>query len=197
MATHTHTAPAHTDELPPGALDTTHGARTHALNEDPHHVHGGPKVYAAVLGALLVFTVITVAASYINFGGMTNVIVALVIASIKGSLVALFFMHLRWDKPMSAIIFCCSLFFLALFLMGCYTDTIARPPTEPTNLKVTPPPTQIGPQGGQIAPSPGHGVPGAMSPSGGGPVVPGASPEGSYGGAAAGTNRPTPQVPTH
>jgi len=176
-------------------LDTTH-AQTHSLSEDPHHEHGGPKIYAAVLGGLLVLTIITVAASYVNFG-TGNVIVALLIASIKGSLVALFFMHLRWDKPMSAIIFCVSLFFLALFLIGCYTDLIARPPTEPTNLKVTAPPNQLGPQGGQIAPSPGHGVPGAMSPSGGGPIIPGASPEGSYGGAAAGTNRPTPQVPQH
>jgi len=176
-------------------LDTTH-AQTHALSEDPHHEHGGPKIYGAILGVLLVLTAITVGASYINFGGMTNVIVALLIASIKGSLVALFFMHLRWDKPMSAIIFCISLFFLALFLIGCYTDLIARAPTEPTNLKAPPPaPTQIGPQNGQLAPLPGQGVP--MSPSGTGPAIPGASLEGSNGGAAAGTNRPTPQVPDH
>ena len=39
-------------------------------------------------------------ASTIDLGsGMTNVIIAMLIASIKGSLVALFFMHLRWDKP--------------------------------------------------------------------------------------------------
>ena len=30
-------------------------------------------------------------------GGMTNVIIAMMIASIKASLVALFFMHLRWE----------------------------------------------------------------------------------------------------
>jgi cytochrome c oxidase subunit 4 len=168
-------------------------ANAHLLDEQ--HVHGGPKIYAAVLVALLILTVITVGASMINFGSnMTNVIIALLIASIKGSLVALFFMHLRWDKPMSAIIFCTSLFFLALFLIGCYTDTIARPPVEPTNLKAAPTAPGAGLQTpvGRLAPIPGHGVPGAMSPMGGGKAIPGASPEGSHGGAAAGTNRPTP-----
>lgn len=175
------------------ALDTA-GAHTQAHTHD--HAHGGPKVYGLVFAALIVLTVITVGASYINWGeGLANVIIAMFIASLKASLVALFFMHLWWDKPISAIIFCVSLFFLGLFLIGCYTDTISRPATEPTNLRTTVPGGQIGPQEGQIAPIPGHGVPGAMSPSGGGPVIPGASPEGSYGGDAAGTNRPTPQVP--
>jgi cytochrome c oxidase subunit IV len=169
-----------------------HSGHTHA---EEHHVHGGPKLYMAVLAALLVLTVITVFASQINFGSnMTNVIIAMLIASIKASLVALFFMHLRWDKPMSAIIFCSSLFFLAIFLMACYSDNAARPPTEPTNLKAPPGSVGagVGTQPGTIAPSTGHGTPGAMSPSGGGPAIPGASTEGSYGGAATGKTQPTP-----
>ena len=36
---------------------------------------------------------------------------------------------------MNAIIFCITLFFLGLFLIGCYTDQTARPMLEPTNLK--------------------------------------------------------------
>jgi cytochrome c oxidase subunit 4 len=145
-----------------------------------------------VLGGLLVLTIITVAASTIDWGSaMTNVIIAMLIASIKASLVALFFMHLRWDKPMNAIIFCCSLFFLGLFLIGCYTDNVSRPMLEPTNLKVVAPGTQVGPQGGQMAPSTGQ----QGTPSGGGTVIPGASPEGSHGGAAAGTAGP--ETPKH
>jgi cytochrome c oxidase subunit IV len=172
------------------ALTTT---APHAQTHDHgKHIHGGPKVYGAVLAGLLVLTVITVLASTIDWGGgMTNVIIAMIIASIKGSLVALFFMHLRWDKPMTSIIFCSTLFFLGLFLIGCYTDQTARPMLEPTNLKApvgaSP---QIGPSGGQLAPSVGHGTPGAMSPSGGGPVIPGASTSGSYGGAATGKTNP-------
>jgi cytochrome c oxidase subunit IV len=170
----------------------TTNAPTAHTHEEGKHLHGGPKVYGAVLAALLVLTVITVLASTIDWGGgMTNVIIAMIIASIKGSLVALFFMHLRWDKPMTSIIFCSTLFFLGLFLIGCYTDQTARPRLEPTNLKAPPPASpQIGAKEGNLAPSVGHGTPGAMSPSGGGPVIPGASPQGSYGGASTGKTNP-------
>lgn len=161
------------------ALDTQ-AAHTHAHSEEIH-VHGGPKIYAAVFGALLILTVITVGASYIDWGGgLANVIIAMLIASMKASLVALFFMHLRWDRPISAIIFCSSLFFLGLFLIGCYTDTISRPPTEPTNMKGLAP-------GGQMQVQPGQIAPGGQTNA---PAIPGASPAGSHGGAAAGTNAP-------
>jgi len=181
------------------ATETIHTASVHAhaaTGDHGHeaHLHGGPKMYGGILGILLVLTVITVGASYIHFGsGMANVIIAMIIASIKACLVALFFMHLRWDKPVSAVVFCVSLFFLALFLIGCYTDYAARPPSEPQNMKSAVPPGGIPLQQNQVVP---HGAPGA-SPSGGGPVIPGASPEGNSGGPAAGTAHPTPQVPTH
>ena len=158
---------------------------THAHTEHDHS-HGGPKVYALVFAALIVLTVVTVGASYINWGtGLANVIIAMFIASIKASLVALFFMHLRWDRPVNAIIFCSTLFFLGLFLIGAYTDTISRDPSEPTNLKSRNVP------GGQIVEPP------VLAPGGqtNAPPIPGASPQGSHGGAALGTSAPTPQVP--
>ena len=165
----------------------TEAAHTQAHSHS--HVHGGPKVYGAVLGGLLFLTVITVGASYIDWGGgLANVVIAMLIASMKASLVALFFMHLRWDKPVSAIIFCVSLFFLGLLLIGCYTDLISRNPSEPSNLKsVYTPGGQMGPAQGQIAP--GMGQTNA-------PPIPGASQAGSHGGAAAGSNKIVPQVPT-
>jgi cytochrome c oxidase subunit IV len=169
------------------ALDT-HAAHTHGATHD--HVHGGPKIYGAVFGALVFLTVVTVGASYINWGsGIANVVIAMLIASVKASLVALFFMHLRWDKPITGIIFCVSLFFLGLFLIGCYTDLIARPPTEPTNLKAPAPGQQLGPAGGQIAP-------GGAAPAGpAGPPPNPAAQQGAHGGAAAGTNQPPATVP--
>lgn len=107
--------------------------------------HGNPvRTYSAVLGALLVLTVVTVAASRVDFGSL-NVTIALAIATVKASLVALYFMHLRYDKPMNAIIFVISLFFLALFLGGCLTDVESRWDVQPTNLKApgTTPPAGI------------------------------------------------------
>jgi cytochrome c oxidase subunit 4 len=53
-------------------------------------------IYNAVWIALLAFTVVTVAAARVDLGGW-NVPLALAIASIKGVLVGLFFMHLRFE----------------------------------------------------------------------------------------------------
>lgn len=83
------------------------------------------RTYRNVLAALLVFTVITVLAAGVNFGS-GNVVIALAIATTKASLVALYFMHLRHDKPMSAVIFLGGLFALGVFLMLCFLDTGAR-----------------------------------------------------------------------
>jgi cytochrome c oxidase subunit 4 len=89
-----------------------------------------------VLGALLVLTFITVGASYVDFGAF-NVIIAIGIATVKASLVALFFMHLIHDKPTSAVIFLISVLFLGLFLISVYVDYAERDPLLPSNYKVT------------------------------------------------------------
>ena len=56
------------------------------------------KTYYMIFGALMVFTVITVAVSYLHLPIAMAILVALVVASIKGSLVALFFMHLSHER---------------------------------------------------------------------------------------------------
>ena len=117
-------------------------ATTHS---HPHPADHAKQVrtYAIVLAALLVLTVITVAASRVDFGSL-NVIIALGIATVKGSLVALYFMHLRHDKPMNAIIFLMSLLFLALFLGGTLSDVQSRWDVQPANLKAPAPQTAPG-----------------------------------------------------
>jgi cytochrome c oxidase subunit 4 len=91
------------------------------------HHHGGPRLYAGVLAALLALTTITVSASYIDFGSPgVNVVIALAIASLKASLVALYFMHLRYDKPVLSVIFVGGLFFLGLLLMLTMIDVGSR-----------------------------------------------------------------------
>ena len=102
------------------------------------------RTYTVVLGALLVLTVITVLAAGINFGAPSvNVVVALAIASIKGTLVALFFMHLKDDHPVNAIIFSTGLVMLAIFLIFCLIDFDTRTPVRPANL--APPAGATGP----------------------------------------------------
>jgi len=103
----------------------------HAIHAD-HHITG-PGTYAKVLLALLILTIITVAVSRVDFGN-ANTVVAILIASIKGSLVALFFMHLRHDK-LNAVIFVFGLFFLAVFLIWTLFDISTRRTVLPSNLK--------------------------------------------------------------
>ena len=117
--------------------DSTH---THsAAHGHDNHDANAPKIYAAVLAALLMLTFITVAASKVQFGsGMINVVIALTIATIKASLVALFFMHLIHDKPMNSIILICSFIFLGVFLGFSYGDYASRDNLQPAGLKVKP-----------------------------------------------------------
>ena len=119
--------------------------------------------YAKVLGTLLVLTVITVLAAGFSFGSW-NVIIALGIASVKASLVALFFMHLRHDKPMSAIIFVSGAAVLGVFLMICMLDSNARgeDPVRPATRDSRPPvlsapsvPSAPGTQAQGLRPPPG------------------------------------------
>ncbi len=56
------------------------------------------KMYLGVFAALFLCTILTVAVSTVHLGHTNNVIVALVIASFKASLVALIFMHLKWES---------------------------------------------------------------------------------------------------
>jgi cytochrome c oxidase subunit 4 len=109
--------------------------------------------YSGVLGALLILTFITVGASYVNFGNW-NVIIAIGIATIKASLVALFFMHLIHDKPTSAVIFLIAVFLLGLFLISVYTDYAERDPLLPSNYKLPTAPPSGTPASGPPAPAP-------------------------------------------
>ena len=108
---------------------------THAQQHEGAHEHGGPAIYAKTLGALLVLTAITVGAAYVDLGS-GNVVVALVVATIKATLVALFFMHLKWDKPVNGIIAMAGFLFLGIFLMFDLLDFSSRNNFMPQNLHI-------------------------------------------------------------
>jgi cytochrome c oxidase subunit 4 len=97
--------------------------------------HGGPKVYAITLAALMVLTVITVYVAGFDFGSV-NVVVAIGIATVKATLVALVFMHLRNDRPLNGMIAISGFLFLGLLLMFCLTDIDARSNPIPGTVKV-------------------------------------------------------------
>jgi cytochrome c oxidase subunit 4 len=107
---------------------------THVEATAHAHEHGGAPVYLRTLIALLFLTVITVGAAYVDFGS-GNVVIALTIATIKATLVALFFMHLRYEKPVNGVIAAAGFLFLGIFLMFCFIDVGARVNLQPVNLR--------------------------------------------------------------
>ncbi len=85
-------------------------------SHDSHLSHVmSPRVLLTVFGVLVALTVLTVAAAQVSFGAW-EVWVSLGIASVKATLVAVYFMHLRHDKSLHGILFLSSLLFAALFL---------------------------------------------------------------------------------
>jgi cytochrome c oxidase subunit IV len=86
---------------------------------------GAYKTYILVWGSLLVLTVVTWAVSYIHLG-LFNAVVALTIASVKASLVALFFMHLKNEKELVWAFALFPIGFLGLLIIGTLVDSMFR-----------------------------------------------------------------------
>jgi len=82
------------------------------------------KLLLTVWGALMVGTALTVGVSYADLG-VWALYVALAVAFVKATLVALYFMHLRYDRPFNAIIFVGCLILVALFIGFSMTDSEA------------------------------------------------------------------------
>ncbi len=89
--------------------------------------HEGIDVKGALLigAALIVLTVITVAVAGVDLGRF-NFLVAMFVATIKGLLVALFFMNLKFDRKENAIIFGTSFLFLVIFIVLTGADLFFR-----------------------------------------------------------------------
>jgi len=90
------------------------------------------KTYMAVFAALMVFTIITVGVSYVHLPIAAAVTVALVVAGIKGSLVALFFMHLLHERKVIYWVLALTVvFFIFLMFVPLLTNTNKIPGTTP------------------------------------------------------------------
>lgn len=92
------------------------------------HVEKHVRQYLIVFAALLVLTIVTVLASRIDIGMAGGIILALIIASVKGTLVAGVFMHLFSDKRkiVYVVLIYTGIFLLVLFLLTAlsYGDTL-------------------------------------------------------------------------
>ena len=77
------------------------------------------KAYIGVFVTLAVLTVVTVAISRVHSSGSGNIVVALLIAAFKATLVAAIFMHLKWEKSPSIwwALAICAIFFVFLIFI--------------------------------------------------------------------------------
>ena len=80
------------------------------------------RVYITVFVALMALTIITVAISYLHLPLPMAVTVALLVATVKGTLVACYFMHLISEKKLIyAVLGLTAVFFLALLALPVFT----------------------------------------------------------------------------
>ena len=99
-------------------------------------MHTAPNIrkYIMIGAALLVFTVITVAANQVHLAVPLAVTVALIIAIMKGSMVAAVFMHLSDEKKwIYGALLLTVAFFIVLMTLPIFTvmDTIGTPIHHP------------------------------------------------------------------
>ena len=89
------------------------------------HIVSG-KVYFTVWAVLMCLTVTTAAVSYLDLGAF-SIVVALLIATLKGSLVVLFFMHVKYiNVKTTVLVIVAGLFWLMILLLMTMTDYITR-----------------------------------------------------------------------
>src|SRR6266542_4552066 len=98
-------------------MTSDHATSDHAVDIDRH-----VRVYVTVFVALMALTIITVAISRLHLPVRIAVTVALLVAIVKGSLVACYFMHLISEKKLIyAVLLLTVAFFAALLALPVLT----------------------------------------------------------------------------
>ena len=95
-----------------------------------------PKVYIGIFLSLMVLTAATVAAAYVNLGAF-NIVIALAIASLKATLVVLYFMHARYSPNRTHMVIIAAVFWLAIMLALTLSDYVTRDRDLATNTQLT------------------------------------------------------------
>jgi cytochrome c oxidase subunit 4 len=152
----------------------------HHKTEGAVHAHiSSAPFYGVIFLALIFLTVLTVGQSYVDLGKL-NLIVVILIATTKASLVVSFFMHLRYDNKFNALIFLSGLLFIGVFFAYTMNDTDRRGEFDAD-------------QNVRVLPKTGEDAPGGFvaHPAGSG------SASGEHGGAAPAHGAAAPAAPHH
>ena len=98
------------------------------MSSDPAEIQKSVRGYIRVFVMLMIFTVITVTASRFHLAVPVAITIALIIAAMKGSMVAAVFMHLSHEKRwIYGTLLLTAVFFIGLLLLPLFTslDTLA------------------------------------------------------------------------
>jgi cytochrome c oxidase subunit 4 len=96
------------------------------MSDNAEHAAHSQGFYIAIGIGLLVGTITTVGAAFVNLGPF-NPIIALLIATIKATVVVLFFMHVKGaSEKLTGAIVVSGFFFLAILLTLSLADYLTR-----------------------------------------------------------------------
>ena len=96
------------------------------MSDNAEHTSRSQGFYLSIGIGLLVLTATTVGAAFVNLGPF-NPVVALLIATIKATLVVLFFMHVKGaSEKLTGAIVVSGFFFLAILLTLSLADYLTR-----------------------------------------------------------------------
>jgi cytochrome c oxidase subunit 4 len=95
------------------------------------HSHSEPhvtplKVYFGIFGSLICLTFVTVGVSYLGLPPSLSIIVAMAAATVKATLVSLWFMHMLHDTKFNISLFLASIWFIGIFFVFTTLDMASR-----------------------------------------------------------------------
>ncbi len=122
-------------------------SRDEAHSAQVHVTPFGTMLWVFVI--LLALTALTVWSSNVHgfwignteivMGGTVHILIAMSIAVIKATLVAMFFMHLKYDQPMNTVIAAATVFAVIMFIGLTLADSATRGVMDPMEHKVVVP----------------------------------------------------------
>jgi cytochrome c oxidase subunit IV len=96
------------------------------VSEHEHTEHiVAPSTYIGIILTLMILTIVTVLAAYVNLGPF-NIVVALAIATVKATLVVLFFMHAKYSPKRTKMVILAGIFWLLILLFMTLSDYASR-----------------------------------------------------------------------
>jgi cytochrome c oxidase subunit 4 len=93
-------------------------------HDHAHDIDRQVKIYITVFVALMALTLVTVAISYLHLSTPMAIALALLVATVKGSLVACYFMHLISEKRLIYVVLAITAIkFVALLALPAFTHS--------------------------------------------------------------------------